>query len=71
MNRPETGSSLTLPSVVSVNVTPDSDFSPWMSETAEFQAKLILGSFSARSAMILLARSLSRRCTMVTDWRTG
>ena len=52
---------------VSVKVTPDSDLSPWMAETAEFQAKLILGSLSARSAMILLARSLSRRCTIVTE----
>ena len=52
---------------MSVRVTPVSDLSPWISVTAEFQAKLILGSFSARAAMILLARSSSRRWTMVTD----
>ena len=67
MNRPETASSRVVPSVVSVRVTPVSDLSPWISETAEFQAKWIFGSFSARAAMILLARSSSRRCTRVTD----
>ena len=32
----------------------------------EFQRTLIFGLASARSAMILLARNWSRRCTMVT-----
>ena len=44
-----------------------SDLAPWSSVTAEFQAKEILGSFSARRTMILLARSSPRRWTMVTD----
>ena len=38
-----------------------------MAATSEFQAKLILGLAAARSAMILEARSASRRCTTVTD----
>ena len=37
-----------------------------METTSEFHSKEILGSFSARAAMILLARSSSRRCTRVT-----
>ena len=68
MNSPAIGSSRCSPVTVSVSVTPVSEVSPWMPVTAEFQAKLILGSFSARAAMILLARSASRRCTMVTDF---
>ena len=38
-----------------------------MASTALFHAKRILGLAGARSAMIALARSSSRRCTMVTD----
>ena len=56
-----------LPSSVSVSVTPSTWSAPWMAVTAEFQAKLIFGSFSARRTMILLARSSPRRCTRVTE----
>ena len=68
MNSPATGSSRVSPVTVSVSVTPVREVSPWMAVTSEFQAKLIFGSFSARAAMILLARRWSRRCTTVTDF---
>ena len=41
--------------------------SPWIAVTALFHASVIFGLSKARSAMILLARSASRRCTSVTD----
>src|SRR5438477_436808 len=41
--------------------------SPRTSTTSESQAKRIFGLANARSCMILLARSVSRRCTSVTD----
>ncbi len=47
--------------------TPVTDVSPSTSTTSESQTKLILSLVNARSCMILLARSESRRCTIVTD----
>src|SRR6478735_547054 len=65
-NRPVTASSRVSPVTVSRSVTPLSLPSPWISATSEFQANRILSLATARSAMILLARSSSRRWMIVT-----
>jgi hypothetical protein len=52
---------------VSVSVTPVTLASPWIAVTSLFQAKTILSAAAARSAMILDARSSSRRWMSVTD----
>ena len=49
-------------------VTPVTEVSPSTSTTSESQTKLIFSLVNARSCMILLARSESRRCTIVTDF---
>ena len=68
MNSPETGSSRCSPVTVSVRVTPVSVLSPWMAVTAEFQAKLILGSFCARCGHDLAGPQLAHGgASMVTD----
>ena len=66
MNRPVTGSSRVWPVSTSVSVMALTLSWPLIPVTVLFHAKRIFGSASARSAMILLARSSSRRWTRVT-----
>ena len=63
---PSTGSSDSVPSTVDTSVSPVTFSSPLTEATVAFQAKSILGSATARSAMAFEARSASRRCTTVT-----
>ncbi len=67
MNSPVTGSSRSSPVSVSRSRTPSSRFSPSASTTSLFHANRISGLPYARSCMILLARRVSRRWTIVTE----
>ena len=66
MNRPVTGSSLSVPSRVLRSVIDSSRSSPLMAATSESQTNSSFGSANARSCMIFEARSSSRRWIIVT-----
>src|SRR3984957_411112 len=66
MNAPPTGSTVSSPLLVFLTLRPHSLPSPTISIGSLSHWNLILGLAAARSAMIFDARSLSRRCTIVT-----